>query len=302
MTATTTTSPPACQIVFVTDRGLLRPTLVAIWSLLRHLSCPADLHLWGDGLGDADWQAVHRVAETGGKASLQSRAIDPTELAGAGSPAAHISAAAMGRLFIPRHLSGRVLYIDGDTLITGDVAPLFDLPLLPGERIGAARDYVTAEWLAGGRLNDRRRQRLAALEKHMDPRGYFNSGVLLMDCDAIRAEPDLQARLEDVAAATATDWGDQDHLNFLFSGRTHLLNPAWNSSWQRSPAQRRFAKKLGGEVEETRDLPDAIIHYHGPKKPWKAPRYDLWSARARAVLRYRRELGSFITAFPDLAP
>lgn len=297
-----TASKSPRQIVFVTDRGLLRPTLVAIWSLMQHLSRPVDLHLWGDGLGDADWQSVHRVADAGDKVALSARAIDPAELAGAGSPAAHISAAAMGRLFIPRHLSGRVLYIDGDTLVTGDVSPIFDLPLRPGECVAAARDYVTAEWLASGRLNDRRRDRLAALGQHMDPREYFNSGVLLMDCDAIRAQPDLQARLEDVAAASATDWGDQDHLNFLFTGRTHLLNPAWNSSWQRSGAQRLFARKLGGSAEETRDMPDAIIHYHGPKKPWKAPRYDLWSARARAVHHYRRQLRSFIAAYPDLAP
>lgn len=288
---------PTIKICFVTDRGLLEPTLVSMWSLLRHLSRPCEMHFWGDGLNDAEWDQVAQVAAIHPQSRLCPRRIDPADLAGCKSPAAHISAAAMGRLFIPRHLDGRVLYIDGDTLVNGDVAPLFDTPL-DGNCLGAVRDYVTADWASEGQGKPGHRKRLADIAAHVQPRNYFNSGVLLLDCDAIRAEDALLRRTEDVLAASATEWGDQDHLNFIFQNRVAFLNPAYNSSWGRSDRQRRFSMSFGAARTETARLPDVIVHFHGPRKPWKKPRYDLWSRRARAVMAYRRQMRRFRQRFP----
>jgi lipopolysaccharide biosynthesis glycosyltransferase len=46
-------------------------------------------------------------------------------LAGAQPVGSYISAVAMGRLIIPRKLTGRVLYLDGDVRVTADVSQLF---------------------------------------------------------------------------------------------------------------------------------------------------------------------------------
>lgn len=289
------------QIVYVTDRGLLRPTLLSLWSLLEHISAVPDVHFWGDGLSEVEWNMVRRVAATHPQSRLFQRQIDPADLAGCKTPADYISAATMGRLFIPRHLHGYVLYIDGDTLVTGDVAPLFNLDL-GGNCLGAVRDYVVALWAIEKDGPEDHRRRLASIATHMQPKEYFNAGVLLMNCDAIRSDNDLLQQTEDVMAASALEWGDQDHLNFIFSDRVTLLNPAYNSSWARAGRQRRFATELGGLAEETKSVPDVIRHFHGPRKPWKKPRYDLWSRRARAVMSYRRQMRRFHAEFPDLAP
>jgi len=63
------------QIAFVTDRGFLKPTLVAMWGVLRHLSVPGIIHFWGDGLRDEDWEAVHRVASKNPAVSLNCLAL-----------------------------------------------------------------------------------------------------------------------------------------------------------------------------------------------------------------------------------
>ncbi|RWR46615.1 lipopolysaccharide 3-alpha-galactosyltransferase [Sinirhodobacter ferrireducens] len=294
--------PPEPRIVYVTDAGLLKPTLVSLWSLLEHLSTSAEVQVWGDGLSTDEWEAVHRVAKVNPRVTLVTRALSAEMFAGARSPAAHISAAAMGRLFIPRHLSGRVLYIDGDTLICGDVSPLFATEF-GGGRIAGVRDYLISKWIALGQGDTPSHiARITDIRRNAPPEGYINSGILLLDCDSIREAPGLLARLEDVAAASAARWGDQDHLNFLFAGCIHHLNPAWNASWSRTGDQRRFIRALGGTPEELAPRPAAIMHFHGPKKPWKAPRFDLWSRRARAVWHYRRELRRFRSLFPDLVP
>lgn len=50
------------QVVLVTDKGFLKPTLFTLWSLLRHLTVPAIVHFWGDNLTERDWVEVRLVA------------------------------------------------------------------------------------------------------------------------------------------------------------------------------------------------------------------------------------------------
>lgn len=293
------------KIVFVTDRGYLRPTLVSMWSLLGHLSRPAEIHFWGDGLTESDWDAIRRVAAISPGCRLFQKALGAAELGDYAWESSYITAAAMGRLFIPRHIAGRVLYIDGDTIVRGDVAPLFDLDL-GGALVGAVRDDPTTKQMvkrgSGRSLRPAALRRIEGIGAYADPARYFNSGVLLLDCDTMRATPGLLDRLEDVAAASAFAMGDQDHLNAIFAKQTLLLNPAWNSSWGRASYQRRLSHALGATAEELAPLTDTVIHFHGPRKPWLGPRRDLWNRTARATFAYRRQLRRYLHAFPDLAP
>lgn len=293
------------QIVFVTDPTYLPPTLVAIWSLLRHISRPVQLHVWGNLLGRTDWENVERVVAIAPRVTLHKLDLD-ARLTEARGPADYISGTAMGRLFIPRLLSGKVLYIDGDTLVREDVSPLFDLPM-EGNLVAAVRDYTILQWLADHsdrNLSESRKQRLDELRALMAPaplEGYFNSGVLLFDCDAIRAEPDRMRRLEDVEAASACTLGDQDHLNRVFAGRVRYLDIAWNLSWDRAKRYRRHSCMVGVEEFGALSGPGRILHFHGAHKPWNTPRLDLWTSRGRATFVYRRQLARYRRLFPDLA-
>lgn len=289
------------RIVLVTDRGMFGPTLFTAWTLLRRLRGPGELHFWGDGLDPSDWGVVRAIGNGNPAVTLHCLPLSAQDMAGSKGFRDHISAAAMGRLLIPSKLTGRVLYLDGDIRVTGDVSPLFSLDM-QGKPIAAVRDYVVSKRCALGR--DSHRRRLATVREQLQdvdfPR-YFNSGVLLIDTDAVRADSALLAAMQDVVRASTYDLGDQDHLNAVFTGKVHLLNPCYNSSWQRTGDQRQFAGKLGGDAAELARLPDALVHFHGARKPWKARRLDLWSRRARAVWAFRRELSLFQARFPDLS-
>lgn len=293
------------QIVFITDRGFLKPTLVAMWGALRHLSLPGIVHFWGNGLTDEDWKAVERVAKINPKVTLNCLALADSDLAEAKKPTKYITETAMGRLYIPSRLSGRVLYIDGDTQIIGDVAPLFSLDM-KGALIGAVRDYfITARHMHNRNPREKVAKRVRELQGILgqnDISKYFNSGVLLMDTDTIRAHTELLEDMQDIIRASSHPLGDQDHLNRIFLNRVHLLNPAYNSSRGRAEVQRRQINRYGGATEETKSMKNIIIHFHGAEKPWKVARYDLWRRRARAVWNYRRELREYGLLYPDLVP
>ncbi|TQS70284.1 lipopolysaccharide 3-alpha-galactosyltransferase [Rhodobacteraceae bacterium] len=297
------TDPLMPRFVFVTDHGLFKPTLVSAWGVLRHLRGPGELHFWGDGLSENEWADVARVAAINPSVTLHPLSLQGADLDGAKGPCGHISGASMGRLHIPSKLTGRVLYMDGDTCVTADLSPLFAKEQMT-QPIAAVRDFVVAKWCARG-IDSRARcasrvAELRALMQQDDLSAYFNSGVLLLDTDAIRAEPALLHQMQDVHAASACPWGDQDHLNRVFVNRVQLLNPAYNASWGRTDRQRKFARKLGAGEGETAPLANAIWHFHGPNKPWHKPRYDLWRQRARSVWQYRREWAAFKSTFPNL--
>lgn len=294
------------KICFVTDPNLLGPTLVSLWSLLKHVSRASEIHFWGNGLSESDWTAVGHVMATRPDSALHRLDLSQTEMEGAIGPSAsqYVSAATMGRLLIPRKLSGRVLYIDGDTIINGDVSPLFDLDMkhMP---IGAVRDLGKIRIAARGDRGNPKIQDEAAYCKNLLGKeavgDYVNAGVLLLDTDGIRSNPKLHSSMEDIRQASTYPLGDQDHLNRVFCDRILYLNPAWNASWGRSSRQRSLARKIGGNAGETLALAPVIIHFHGPKKPWQKARPDLWSARGRANFHYRRRMRKFLKDFPDIS-
>lgn len=148
------------------------------------------------------------------------------------------------RMLIPALLSdesGRLLYLDSDTLIAGSLKPLAEVDL--GGLAVAAVEDETCHPKHDGRLP------LAP------DRPYFNSGVLLIDLAAWRRD-DLSRRILEFAKANATKiaFPDQDALNCVLDGRAVRLDPRWNLTRPKA--------------EQGCDDP-RIMHFTGTK-PWSA--------------------------------
>ncbi len=152
----------------------------------------------------------------------------------------------------------RVLYLDSDVVICGDVRELWDVDL-GGAAIGAMRDcYQDAAAFA---------QRWALASQ---AQGYFNSGVLLVDLAAVRAEGGFSAAAAFVARhGEELLFGDQDALNFVFWRRWRELDPAWN-------VQRYLSFQEIAAAGWRRAAP-GLIHFIGPEKPWMANAWHPWS-------------------------
>lgn len=176
----------------------------------------------------------------------------------------HISRAMYYRLALPQLAPptlSRVVYLDCDIVVTGDLRGLREVDL-GGNAIAGVYDVgVEAEEFAG---------RFGLTPRRLS---YFNSGVLLIDLDRVRAGTEfqdvigvLQTRFDDL------EYIDQDALNIVFWDHWTRLDPIWN-------VQRRMIVLDEGKPvhAERHELPlrrrPAIIHFTEINKPWSTDSY-----------------------------
>jgi hypothetical protein len=199
----------------------------------------------------------------------------------------HVPAESLGRLVLHRVLDpiyDRVLYLDGDTLILGNIRPLLDHEP-PAGTIGAVRDLV---WLT--RCCDRAAardwwERYASEIGLKDPDAYFNAGVLSFRRDDMQEISDaaLQFFIENSGQC---QFHDQSALNTVCNERLTELWPGFN---YHGPYQ---------ELIPVAVAKPAIVHFTGPVKPWVfrvrrfarfAEIYDRFDADNPSLAGYRRQ-------------
>ena len=271
------------QIALATDAKFVKPTLVALMSLLEHASRDAHIHLIGHNLSPAALELFKRIETVHPSVEIRHYPLadDMFPARIAGTPAVpHVTTACLCRLFIPKFIpSGRVLYIDGDTMTFSDVAELFDMDL-DGKAIAAAPDInwpnVLPEDYVRGLLGEQPLNH------------YFNSGILLYDCDRIVAEG-LDAEMAKLEMVRP-DYGnpDQDRLNHVFRGRVKRLGVRWNMHLRIIHYGEVYSMQ-----RRTGQTP-AIRHYISELKPWLSLPRDyfenpnLLAEYGRDILEYRR--------------
>jgi lipopolysaccharide biosynthesis glycosyltransferase len=184
------------------------------------------------------------------------------------------------RLALPAAFAGeyrRLLYLDADVFVQGgDFGALLEVDI-GAHPLGAVRDNM--QWRTPGR----RPESFARLGLPTAP--YFNSGVQLIDVAAFNGQLVLERCLEFARSHPPKQIGlDQDLINAVLHGDWAELSPVWN--WQYTWASRLYAAVADPHV----------IHFIGPKKPWKHTGGEL-------PLRFRRAYRDFFAAhFPEAPP
>jgi lipopolysaccharide biosynthesis glycosyltransferase len=138
----------------------------------------------------------------------------------------------------------RVLYLDSDIIIRGDITNLFHMDLL-GFPFGAVPDAV----------EDADRKIRTKISLGATAR-YFNAGVLSIDLPRWRSF-DIEARAISYCRSNgdAITWWDQCALNHVVNGQFYVLDEKWN--FQSKSSRRHLRSAL-------------IIHFTGAIKPWHA--------------------------------
>lgn len=271
--------PHTFHLAAATNAAYLPWCAVALLSCLESTpECQAQVYL----LHDADVTAsdLERLRESVRRldGELSALPLDPARLGSLPSGVrAHGGAISCARFLLPEMLPEvrRLLYLDADTLTVASVKVLWDTPL-DGAVMAAVPNVVDPAIL------DRVRGLGLA-----DDATYFNSGVLVMDLDAMRRR-DACARVLDVIRTYGErlQWVDQDALNLAFGGDIKALHPRWNAQNTLWFWRAQAEASLGEAMVEAAVADPAILHCEGHwiAKPWHVLCRHPYTAAYRAAL------------------
>ncbi len=164
---------------------------------------------------------------------------------------AHFTKAMYYRLLIPELIdSDKVLYLDCDVLVRGDISGLFSIDF-EGEFLGAVENpfFGRAEKL-GMRKSD----------------GYFNSGVMLINTREWKRN-----KIKDLVIGLVRDKADvlempdQDALNLVFSGSWLKLDSKYNAQMAMFAGSKSL---LGSNYFNSGILDPVIVHFSASNKQW----------------------------------
>ena len=154
------------------------------------------------------------------------------------------------RIFIPEIFKSydKVIYVDSDTVVTGDVAQLYETEL-SDNYVAACHEQAMVQVDEYGTYAER----AVGISRHE----FFNAGVLLINCKKFR-EKSLADRFIDLLGEydfKVTQ--DEDYLNVLCRDRVLWLDQRWNTE---------VFGEIDYPIEEAK-----IIHYIMTSKPWHYP-------------------------------
>ncbi|KAH6908594.1 glycosyl transferase [Coprinopsis sp. MPI-PUGE-AT-0042] len=227
------------NVVTVTDSLYAMPASVSLSSLVRRTPGPITIYIIDCGLSSSDREMIRESVPDSSRATLKFIELRDDSLA-------RRWGAAWAKVQLHEVLPvERVLYLDADTLVRGDITELWRTDL--GEMVmGAAVDVGYPMGHDG-------------VERGL----YFNSGVLLIDLYKMRAKVDgLEGVCERFKEAKLAD---QDALNEHFRGCWKRLSLRWNAQGLGTYAKFYAPDRHLASLDDMED--PAIVHFTGSLHP-----------------------------------
>lgn len=213
------------------------------------------VYLLGENISDENKEELKKIGEEYGR---EVEVIDVPKL---NIPPSLVSArwplSAFTRLFsgviLPPDVD-RILYLDCDTIITGDISEL-DKVQFNGNIAMGVKDCISGTYKKNVGLDT--------------DSPYINAGVILFDMDALR-KVNINAEIENYMQKyeKLINYADQDILNGMFKGKIGELNPRYDvmtidavHTYEEIQQLRRPTNFYGKEELEKAVSNPAIIHY-----------------------------------------
>ena len=269
---------PVIPVVFASDNNYVPMVTTTIYSMLKNASDAYryDIVVLHEGI---EWENQEKMKMFLGQfenAGLQfcdvSRFVDQYELT-TNNP--HISNETYYRFLIQELLPyySKVLYLDSDLIVKGDVSELFSVDL--GDNLLAAVRDV--DYCGNLNMKDGIRMRYTkeVLGMHQ-PYDYFQAGVLVLNTRAMRKLHPMEKWLE-FASDDRYIYNDQDILNVHCQGRVKYLDYDWNvmtDCYGRIGRIFSFAPAAIFDAFNDSRNHEKIVHYAGAQKPWKVTNCD----------------------------
>ncbi len=279
------------QVVYGVNRSFLFPALLSAYSAVKNASKPLDVTIFGQDFTDEDIAIIEQANQSLTGGTISYRKFDLDHLPGFSEYKSKFPAITMLPLFLPQLCEKRCVFVDADTLVVSDVWELLEMDL-EGQPFAACVDMGLVT-LGGGdflrpslqqifRPGREHKKSLSRVSKSIrlgfiPGEGYFNAGIMVMDCSAIHGDPKLREISDFEKLVPHIPYlPEQDRMNQLFHGRWFRLPIQWNTRPQiwfdaHSPKYRKMSKAFRQHLSDASRTPK-IWHYVGGKKPWRATR------------------------------
>lgn len=236
-------------IFFATDDNYMPFLEVSIRSLKNKASKKYNynIHVLNIGLKEENKNLVKRLEDKGFKIFFDDISSTFEEIKSKLRNIYHFSLATYYRLFIetlyPQY--DKVLYLDCDICVNGDVSKLYNNSLKGYKLAGVTDQFV-------GMVPEFREYVSTVLG--VEAEDYINAGIILMNLAEFR-----KAKIQDTFIDLINTYNfdsvapDQDYLNYLCRGKIKYLKNGWN----KMPLQTKAEGGLN------------LIHYNLFAKPWQ---------------------------------
>ncbi len=244
------------NILVTIDSNYVMPLRVMLFSLMKsNPDSRFDIFVAHSSLTDSDFEKLKSVVDLN-RTNIHSVTVPPELLSNA-PVLKRITKETYYRLlaidFLPENVD-KILYIDPDTLIIGDISSFYDTDMT--DTLIAATTHV---------YGSLRHINLLRLGIPLSAE-YINAGVMVMNIGLMRKEITTDKIFEFIHRNSRILFlGDQDVVNALYCKKTVTLDSKIYNCDEKTC---RKYKLTAQQVEET----TAIIHYNGKFKPWK-PEY-----------------------------
>lgn len=241
-------------IAMITDDNYALPTAVAITSIQMNKKDTTDLNIYviTNGLSDENKRLL---SET--KCELKEAKLDPLldKVAIGKNKRSALLKFNLPNIFTQEK---KVLYLDSDMIVQGDLAELFNIDL---------KDHYAAVTYDLLHFLKERREDLG-LKK------YFNSGVMLLNLEKMRKDGISKKLVDYKINSEPTTFIDQDTFNMVFNENVVFFHPRYNYLTNYSNAMHELGMDKKINIKTA-----IVIHEAGKKKSWKnsqTPSYYLW--------------------------
>ena len=239
----------ACNDVYA------RPAGVLMSSILHHTQSPVYFHLFTYGISEENQAWLHRVVSLSATAHLEVVKGLAIRADRKGYAVEYISNETWCRLMAHKLLPDvdKLLYLDIDLLILGDVAQLYDRDISGFMAAGVEEEQMRTNGYP---------ESIGMSSAH----GYVNACVLLMNLRALRNSGKGDELIAGINAIGGR-FMDQDVLNSVLHGQMVLLPRRFNFNLYYYRVYKRERKQA------------LVIHFTGPDKPWLPKGRRRWCNR-----------------------
>lgn len=243
------------------DNGYVSHAAAVISSVCKYNKENIVFHIITDGLSNINMKNIISLCDTK-NATVLFYKVNETILKsfpmGKTLANTYVSVATYFRLFISDLLPvsiSRVIYLDCDIVVNGNLDALWRYKLPPNIVIGAVKESEKLCNDGPSRL------------KYDSYYGYFNAGVLLIQLTEMRKYYDIKAAIKYINdKRDRIKYHDQDVLNGLFHNKKVFLPIKYNVMDYMLMAYYKLPKVYEGQEKYIGN--PTIIHFSGQLKPW----------------------------------